>query len=93
MHLWAYNNVLPTSLDVLQFLDYHEHSTHSKPFENQTNHSQKMADALRQDTSDKATSALKPESQKSTLETIGDKVKGAGDSAAGTVQPGEKFAP
>ena len=51
-----------------------------------------MSDALRQDTSDKATSALKPDSQKSTLETIGDKVKGAGDSAAGTVQPGEELA-
>ncbi|KAK3047567.1 hypothetical protein LTR09_011072 [Extremus antarcticus] len=50
-----------------------------------------MSDALRQSTTDKAASNLKPDSQKSTLEQGSDKVKGAADSVAGSAQPeGEK---
>lgn len=32
---------------------------------------------------------MKPDSQKSTVESIGDKAKGASDSIAGSIQPGE----
>lgn len=42
----------------------------------------------RQDPVDKATSAMKPESEKSTLEKAGDSVKGTADNIAGTAQPG-----
>lgn len=42
----------------------------------------------RQSTTDKATSALKPDSAKSGTEQLGDKAKGAGDSLAGKAQPG-----
>eukprot|EP00262_Sarcandra_glabra_P021348 TRINITY_DN8980_c0_g1_i1.p2 TRINITY_DN8980_c0_g1~~TRINITY_DN8980_c0_g1_i1.p2 ORF type:complete len:119 (+),score=26.73 TRINITY_DN8980_c0_g1_i1:54-359(+) len=50
-----------------------------------------MSDSLRQDTSDKVASSLKPESQKSTLESANDSLKSAADSAASYVQPqGEK---
>ncbi|KAK6431789.1 hypothetical protein LTR95_012049 [Oleoguttula sp. CCFEE 5521] len=52
-----------------------------------------MSDALRQSTTDKAASSLKPDSQKSTLESAGDSVKSTADSVAGSVQPsGEKSA-
>jgi len=46
-----------------------------------------MSQAGRQSFTDKAGSALKPDSQKSTTEHIGDKFKGNMDSAASTVQP------
>ncbi|KAK5175050.1 uncharacterized protein LTR77_000187 [Saxophila tyrrhenica] len=50
-----------------------------------------MSDALRQSTTDKAASNLKPDSEKSTLEQGQDKMKGAADSVGGSVQPeGEK---
>ncbi|PPQ89134.1 hypothetical protein CVT25_006506 [Psilocybe cyanescens] len=46
-----------------------------------------MSDAGRQSFTDKAGSALKPDSQKSTMEQAGDFVKGKSDSAASTMQP------
>ncbi|KAG8906922.1 hypothetical protein FRB99_005696 [Tulasnella sp. 403] len=45
-----------------------------------------MSDTGRQSFTDKAGAALKPDSQKSTTEYVGDKFKGNADSAAGTVQ-------
>ncbi|KXT00285.1 hypothetical protein AC578_1219 [Pseudocercospora eumusae] len=41
----------------------------------------------RQSTTDKAESTLKPNSQKSTLESATDSAKGTGDSIAGSLQP------
>jgi len=50
-----------------------------------------MSDAGRQSWTNKAGAAMKPDSQKSTTEHIGDKMKGTGDSIASTLQPqGEK---
>ncbi|EIM82986.1 uncharacterized protein STEHIDRAFT_64404 [Stereum hirsutum FP-91666 SS1] len=50
-----------------------------------------MSDTGRQSFTDKAGSALKPDSQKSTTEQFGDSVKGTGDSLASSAQPqGEK---
>ncbi|KAF5357397.1 hypothetical protein D9758_005932 [Tetrapyrgos nigripes] len=46
-----------------------------------------MSDTGRQSLSDKATAALKPDSEKSTTEHLGDKFGGKADSAASTVQP------
>ncbi|CDO69238.1 hypothetical protein BN946_scf185042.g140 [Trametes cinnabarina] len=46
-----------------------------------------MSDTGRQSFTDKATAALKPDSEKSTTEHFGDKLKGKGDSAASTLQP------
>jgi hypothetical protein len=47
--------------------------------------------AGRQSFTDKAGAALKPDSEKSTTEHLGDKFKGNADSAASTLQPqGEK---
>ncbi|KAG7091339.1 hypothetical protein E1B28_010382 [Marasmius oreades] len=46
-----------------------------------------MADTGRQSFTDKAEAALKPDSEKSTTEHMGDKLKGHGDSAASTMQP------
>ncbi|EIW84058.1 hypothetical protein CONPUDRAFT_119624 [Coniophora puteana RWD-64-598 SS2] len=46
-----------------------------------------MTDFGRQSATDKAGSALKPDSQKSTTEQLGDKIKSTGDSAASTAQP------
>ncbi|KAF8979312.1 heat shock protein 9/12-domain-containing protein [Cyathus striatus] len=46
-----------------------------------------MSDTGRQSFTDKAGSALKPDSQKSTVEQAGDFVKGKSDSAASTFQP------
>ncbi|KAI0314113.1 heat shock protein 9/12-domain-containing protein [Amylostereum chailletii] len=46
-----------------------------------------MSEAGRQSFTDKAGAALKPDSQKTTTEHIGDKFKGSADSAASTVQP------
>ncbi|KAG8935582.1 hypothetical protein FRC02_007510 [Tulasnella sp. 418] len=46
-----------------------------------------MADTGRQSLSDKAGSALKPDSQKTTTEKMGDSVKGTADSVASTLQP------
>ncbi|KIM75497.1 hypothetical protein PILCRDRAFT_673104 [Piloderma croceum F 1598] len=50
-----------------------------------------MSDNARQNFGDKASAALKPDSQKTTTEKIGDTVKGKTDSVASTLQPqGEK---
>ncbi|KAF7973704.1 hypothetical protein HWV62_14382 [Athelia sp. TMB] len=50
-----------------------------------------MSDSMRQGFGDKAESALKPDSQKSTTEHVGDSLKGTTDSVASTLQPqGEK---
>ncbi|KAI0779340.1 heat shock protein 9/12-domain-containing protein, partial [Fomes fomentarius] len=46
-----------------------------------------MSDAGRQSFTDKATAALKPDSEKSTTEHMGDKFKGNADSVASTLQP------
>ncbi|KAI0745466.1 heat shock protein 9/12-domain-containing protein [Earliella scabrosa] len=50
-----------------------------------------MSDHGRQSFTDKAEAAFKPDSQKTTTEHFGDKLKGNADSAASTFQPqGEK---
>ncbi|KAI0746033.1 heat shock protein 9/12-domain-containing protein [Earliella scabrosa] len=50
-----------------------------------------MSDTGRQSLTDKASAALKPDSEKSTTEHMGDKFKGNADSAASSLQPqGEK---
>ncbi|KAJ3863494.1 heat shock protein 9/12-domain-containing protein [Lentinula novae-zelandiae] len=46
-----------------------------------------MSDTGRQNLTDKASDALKPDSEKSTLESLGDSVKSTGDSLASTVEP------
>ncbi|KAH9994007.1 heat shock protein 9/12-domain-containing protein [Russula vinacea] len=46
-----------------------------------------MSDQCRQSFTDKAASSLKPDSQKSTTEHVGDKIKGTMDSIASNVQP------
>ncbi|KAJ3484165.1 hypothetical protein NLI96_g5817 [Meripilus lineatus] len=46
-----------------------------------------MSDAGRQSFTDKASSAMKPDSEKSTTEHIGDKLKGTSDSISSTLQP------
>ncbi|KAG7447972.1 uncharacterized protein BT62DRAFT_1003756 [Guyanagaster necrorhizus] len=46
-----------------------------------------MSDTGRQSFTDKAGSALKPDSQKSATEHMGDTVKGYADSTASTLQP------
>ncbi|CAN3354957.1 hypothetical protein DICA3_C18998 [Diutina catenulata] len=46
-----------------------------------------MSDAGRQNISDKVASAVKPESEKSTLEKIGDSVKGTMDNITGAATP------
>ncbi|KAH9483706.1 12 kDa heat shock protein [Psilocybe cubensis] len=46
-----------------------------------------MSDAGRQSFTDKAGAAMKPDSQKSTMEQAGDFIKGKTDSAASTMQP------
>ncbi|RPD54750.1 hypothetical protein L226DRAFT_570953 [Lentinus tigrinus ALCF2SS1-7] len=46
-----------------------------------------MSDTGRQSFTDKATAAIKPDSEKSTTEHFGDKFKGKTDSAASTLQP------
>ncbi|KDR73494.1 hypothetical protein GALMADRAFT_251203 [Galerina marginata CBS 339.88] len=46
-----------------------------------------MSDTGRQSFTDKAGSAMKPDSQKGTLEQAGDYVKGTTDSMASSVQP------
>jgi len=52
-----------------------------------------MSDALRQSTTDKAASAIKPDSQKSATEKAGDSIKSTADNIAGSAQPsGEKGA-
>ncbi|CAE6508902.1 unnamed protein product [Rhizoctonia solani] len=48
-----------------------------------------MSEAGRQSLTDKAGAALKPDSQKTTTEQVGDTVKGNLDSAASTLQPNE----
>ncbi|KZT66410.1 hypothetical protein DAEQUDRAFT_813629 [Daedalea quercina L-15889] len=46
-----------------------------------------MSDTGRQSLTDKVGAAVKPDSEKSTTEHIGDKFKGKSDSAASSVQP------
>jgi hypothetical protein len=46
-----------------------------------------MSDTGRQSFTDKASSAMKPDSQKGTFEQASDKIKGTMDSAAGSMQP------
>ncbi|KAJ6597084.1 heat shock protein 9/12-domain-containing protein [Mycena vulgaris] len=46
-----------------------------------------MSDTGRQSLTDKAGAAIKPDSQKSTTEHVGDKFKGTTDSVASTLQP------
>jgi len=46
-----------------------------------------MSDTGRQSLTDKAGAALKPDSEKSTTEHLGDKFKGTADSAGSTAQP------
>ncbi|KAE9407760.1 hypothetical protein BT96DRAFT_809222 [Gymnopus androsaceus JB14] len=46
-----------------------------------------MSDNNRQDFTDKVSATMKPDSEKSTTERMGDKFKGTADSAASTVQP------
>ncbi|KAF8350577.1 heat shock protein 9/12-domain-containing protein [Amanita rubescens] len=46
-----------------------------------------MSDTGRQSFTDKAEAAVKPDSQKGTMENIGDNLKGAYDSVASTLQP------
>ncbi|KIO31264.1 hypothetical protein M407DRAFT_19643 [Tulasnella calospora MUT 4182] len=46
-----------------------------------------MSDTGRQSLTDKAGAALKPDSEKSTTEHIGDKFKGTSDSVASSMQP------
>ncbi|KAI0705106.1 heat shock protein 9/12-domain-containing protein [Cerioporus squamosus] len=46
-----------------------------------------MSDAGRQSFTDKASAAMKPDSEKSTTEHFGDKFKGKSDSAASSMQP------
>jgi len=46
-----------------------------------------MSDNMRQSFGDKAEAKLKPDSEKSTTEHIGDKFKGNADSAASSAQP------
>ncbi|KAJ3509627.1 hypothetical protein NLJ89_g5119 [Agrocybe chaxingu] len=46
-----------------------------------------MSDTGRQSFTDKAGSAMKPDSQKGTFEQAGDAIKGKMDSAASTMQP------
>ncbi|KAJ7775076.1 heat shock protein 9/12-domain-containing protein [Mycena metata] len=46
-----------------------------------------MSDTGRESITDKAGAALKPDSQKTTTEQVGDHVKGTGDSIASTLQP------
>ncbi|KAF7368667.1 hypothetical protein MVEN_00191000 [Mycena venus] len=46
-----------------------------------------MSDTGRQSFTDKAGAAMKPDSQKSTTEQLGDHFKGTGDSIASTFQP------
>ncbi|EJD41904.1 heat shock protein 9/12, partial [Auricularia subglabra TFB-10046 SS5] len=46
-----------------------------------------MSDAGRQSMTDKASAALKPDSQKSMTESMGDTMKGTADKMAGAMQP------
>ncbi|KAG9015608.1 hypothetical protein FRB90_004748 [Tulasnella sp. 427] len=46
-----------------------------------------MSDTGRQSLTDKAGAALKPDSEKSTTEHMGDKMKGTSDSMASALQP------
>ncbi|KAI0085161.1 heat shock protein 9/12-domain-containing protein [Irpex rosettiformis] len=46
-----------------------------------------MSDTGRQSLTDKASNALKPDSEKSTTEHLGDKFKGTADSIASSLQP------
>ncbi|KAJ7047003.1 heat shock protein 9/12-domain-containing protein [Mycena alexandri] len=46
-----------------------------------------MSDTGRQSMTEKAGAAMKPDSQKTATEQVGDTLKGAGDSIASTLQP------
>nr|POE66144.1 12 kda heat shock protein [Quercus suber] len=46
-----------------------------------------MSDSLRQSNTDKLGSSMKPDSQKTTMESVSDSAKSAGDSIAGSMQP------
>ncbi|KZV70798.1 hypothetical protein PENSPDRAFT_631278 [Peniophora sp. CONT] len=46
-----------------------------------------MSDHGRMDITDKATAALKPDSEKSTTEHFGDKIKGKADNVGSSAQP------
>jgi len=46
-----------------------------------------MSQPGRESFTDKAGAALKPDSQKTTTESMGDSLKGTGDSIASTIQP------
>jgi len=48
-----------------------------------------MSEAGRQSFTDKAGAAMKPDSQKTTTEHVGDSLKGTADSVASTLQPNE----
>ena len=50
-----------------------------------------MSDASRQSFTDKASSAMKPDSQKGTFEQAGDKIKGSMDNMASSMQPNVSF--
>ncbi|TRM62603.1 heat shock protein 9/12-domain-containing protein [Schizophyllum amplum] len=49
-----------------------------------------MSQPGRQDFSDKAASAMKPDSQKTATEQVGDYAKGTADSLASTMQPNDQ---
>ncbi|KAG8943026.1 hypothetical protein FRC04_003237 [Tulasnella sp. 424] len=46
-----------------------------------------MSDLGRESLTDKASAAIKPDSEKSTTEHVGDKMKGTSDSVASSLQP------
>ncbi|KAG8951432.1 hypothetical protein FRC04_006203 [Tulasnella sp. 424] len=46
-----------------------------------------MSDIGRESLTDKASAAIKPDSEKSTTEHVGDKMKGTSDSMASSLQP------
>ncbi|CAK5277349.1 unnamed protein product [Mycena citricolor] len=59
----------------------------SKPLIQPNQFQLNMSDTGRQSFTDKAGAALKPDSQKSTTEQLGDHLKGTGDSLGSTLQP------
>merc|ERR1711974_270045 len=68
-----------------------KHQSHFPTLKPTPNNIFNMSDALRQSTTDKATSAMKPDSQKSMTEKAGDSIKSTADNVAGSAQPsGEK---
>ncbi|KAF8733694.1 hypothetical protein AX14_003622 [Amanita brunnescens Koide BX004] len=51
-----------------------------------------MSDQARQSVTDKVGAAVKPDSEKSLMEQVGDKSKGMADSVASTLQPNVRLA-